>query len=153
MSSAVQAKTDAPVLTLEHEFARPPEAVFRAWTDADALPRWMGPGEVTCEGAEMDAREGGSYVFPMLTPDGMTPTVRGTILEVVPNRILRFTWACDQADGSAGQLMEVTVDFEPTATGTRLVLHQTNFIDEDARDKHAHGWTGSLDKLERHLTG
>ncbi len=153
MTRAAAAKTDAPVLTLEREFAHPPDAVFRAWTDADALARWMGPGEVTCAGAEMDAREGGAYAFPMLTSDGTSHTVRGTILELVPNRRLRFTWAWDQETGGSGQLMEVTVDVEPTETGTRLVLHQTNFIDAEARDKHAHGWSGSLDKLERHLAG
>jgi hypothetical protein len=25
------------------------------------------------------------------------------------------------------------------------------FFDEAARDRHEHGWTGSLDKLERYL--
>jgi len=144
-------KSEALELTMEREFAHPPEAVFKAWTDQEALRQWMGPGEVKCPGAEMDARQGGSYLFPMMTPDGANPTVRGKILEIVQNRKLRFTWAWDQEDGSAGQEMEVTLDFHETAGGTRLVLHHTNFIDEDARDKHNGGWSGCCDNLEAYL--
>jgi uncharacterized protein YndB with AHSA1/START domain len=47
--------------------------------------------------------------------------------------------------------MEVTLDFHETAGGTRLVLHHTNFIDEDARDKHNGGWSGCCDNLEAYL--
>ena len=49
--------------------------------------------------------------------------------------------------------MEITLDFHPAGSGTRLVLHQTNLIDDEARDKHAEGWTGSFDCLEAYLAG
>ena len=91
MSNAAAQDTEVLELTIEREFAHPPEAVFAAWTDEAALRRWMGPGEVETPKAKMEPREGGTYVFPMITPDGNTPTVRGTILEIVPNRKLRFT--------------------------------------------------------------
>ena len=151
MSDAAEVKPEAPELTLEREFAHPPEAVFRAWTETDALKQWMGPGEVKCPGAEMDASVGGAYVFPMISPDGMNPTARGVISEIVPNKKLRFSWAWDQEDGSSGQQMEVTIEFQATASGTRIVLHQTNLIDEEARDKHEHGWNGCCDKLVDYL--
>ena len=153
MSSVAEIETSAPELTIEREFAHPPEAVFRAWTQSEALCQWMGPGEVKCPDARMDAREGGDYVFPMITPDGQTPTVRGTILEIVPNERLKFSWSWDQEDGSAGQYMEVTLEFHAEGAGTRMVLHQVNFIDVDARDKHSHGWNGSFDKLGTYLAG
>ena len=151
MSNAVAEKTDVLELTIEREFAHPPEAVFAAWTDEAALRKWMGPGEVVAPESQMDAREGGLYIFPMITPDGKNPTVRGKILEIVPNKKLRFSWAWDQEDGSSGQLMEVSLDFEETAAGTRLVLHHTNFIDAEARDHHNLGWVGCLVNLEDHL--
>lgn len=140
-------------LTIEREFAHPPEAVFAAWTDEKALRKWMGPGEVKAPKSQMDAREGGAYVFPMVTPDGKNPTARGKILEIVPSKKLRFTWSWDQEDGSSGQLMEVSLEFQETASGTRLVLHQTNFIDAEARDHHNSGWIGCLVNLEDYLAG
>ena len=152
MSDAMTLDTNALELTLEREFAHPVEAVFKAWTDSEALSQWMGPGEVKCPDAQMDAREGGIYVFPMITPDGKNPVVRGTILELVPNRKLRFTWAWDHEDGSAGQRMEVNLDFHETDTGTRLVLHHTNFIDTDTRDHHEQGWSGCCENLETFLS-
>ncbi len=153
MSNAAADTAEVLELTIEREFAHPPEAVFAAWTDERALRKWMGPGEVKAPESQMEAREGGVYVFPMITPDGKNPTARGEILEFVPNKKLRFTWAWDQEDGSAGQLMEVSLDFEETTSGTRLVLHQTNFIDAEARDQHNGGWVGCLVNLEGFLAG
>ncbi len=144
-------KSAAPVLTMEREFTHPPEIVFRAWTEQDALRKWMGPGEVTAPDSQMDARVGGKLIIPMITPDDKNPIARGEILELVPDRKLRFTWAWDQDDGSAGQLMEITLEFISTDKGTRLTLHQTDFIDEEARDHHTHGWTGCLEKLASYL--
>ena len=146
-------KSEAPELTMEREFAHPPEAVFRAWTERDALRKWMGPGEITAPNSEMDAREGGHLTIPMTHTDGTVLTARGEIREYVPYRKLRFTWAWDQEDGSAGHMMEITLDFTPIDKGTRLKLHQVNFIDEDACDKHEHGWNGCCDKLEVYLAG
>lgn len=151
MSDAAISSSDILELTIERDYAHPVSAVFEAWTRADALKHWMGPGEVECPDAEMEAREGGAYAFPMITPDGKNPVVRGTILEIVPNRKLRFTWAWDHEDGVSGAQMEVALDFHETDTGTRLVLHHINFADADSRDHHTQGWTGCMDKLEGFL--
>ncbi len=153
MSDALRVETesDAPELTLEREFAHPVEAVFKAWTDQDALRKWMGPTGFTAPDTEFDARVGGVYIIPMVSPDGNTHTARGVIKELVPNRRLAITWAWDQDEGSAGQQMEIALDFLPTKTGTKLVLHQTNFADETARDMHGQGWGGCLDSLEAYL--
>lgn len=149
--AAAISDSEAPVLTIERDFAHAPDKVFAAWTDQAALRQWMGPGEVRAPNAEMVAEVGGAYVIPMLLPDGSKKIVRGTISELVPDRRLRFSWAWDQDDGSPGQLMDVLIEFNATDTGTRLVLRQTNFIDADARDSHNHGWSGSLDKLSTYL--
>ncbi len=150
MSSAV-AETDVAGLTMECEFAHPPRAVFRAWTQEDALRKWMGPGEITAPDATIEPREGGSLTVPMVHADGKVLTARGKVLEVVPDRKLRFTWAWDQEDGGAGQVMEITLDFTETDTGTLLILHQTNFIDDEARGHHTQGWNGCFEKLEGFL--
>jgi uncharacterized protein YndB with AHSA1/START domain len=144
-------KSDEIELTMERNFAHPPEAVFRAWTESDALRQWMGPGEITAPESQIEACQGGSLTIPMVHPDGQIMTARGEILEFVPNQKLRLTWAWDQDDGSAGQLMEITLEFIPIETGTRLTLHQVNLLDEEARDHHKSGWTGCYEKLEAYL--
>lgn len=144
-------KSDEIVLTMEREFAHPPEALFRAWTESDALRKWMGPGEITAPDAQIEACQGGSLTIPMVHPDGKVMTARGKILETVPDQKLRFSWAWDQEDGSEGKVMEITLEFIPIETGTRLTLHQVNFIDAEARDHHESGWTGCYEKLEGFL--
>jgi uncharacterized protein YndB with AHSA1/START domain len=153
MTDALRVETvaDAPELILEREFAHPVEAVFKAWTDVDALRQWMGPTGFTASDAEFEPRLGGAYVMPMVSPDGNTRTARGVITELAPNERLAITWAWDQEDGSTGQQMEIALDFVPTQTGTKLVLHQTKFVDETARDMHSQGWGGCLDSLEAYL--
>jgi len=151
MSNTMTRDADALELKLEREYAHPVDVVFRAWTDSEALRHWMGPGEITAPEAEIDAREGGGFTIPMVHVDGQVMTARGKILELVPDRKLRFTWVWDQEDGSPGQVMEITLDFFPSQTGTRLTFHQTDFIDAKACDQHEFGWTGSLDKLEGYL--
>lgn len=146
-------EADALELTIEREFPHSVEAVFKAWTDQGALRRWIGPGHVRAPEAEMDARVGGRFVWPMIEENGTKHVARGQILELIPNQRLRFTMAWDQETGGSGKIMQVTLDFHATASGTRLVLHQTDFIDADARDSHEHGWQGSFDKLADFLSG
>ena len=150
MSNAAN-KADAPELTVEREYAYPPEAVFKAWTQEDALRKWMGPEDVSAPESQMDARVGGKLIIPMITPNGKNPIARGEILELIPDRKLRFTWAWDQEDGSPGQRTVITLEFIPTEKGTKLSLHQTDFVDEETRDHHIHGWTGCCVKLEGYL--
>ncbi len=153
MSEAVaqQAVEPTPPLILERDFPYPPEAVFEAWTQTEALRQWMGPAGYRAPEAEIDARVGGAYVIPMISPEGKVATVRGLIRELVPNERLRLSWAWDQEDGSTGQLMDVTIEFQATPEGTRLVVQHSNFIDDEARDLHRQGWIGCLDSLAAHL--
>jgi uncharacterized protein YndB with AHSA1/START domain len=79
--------------------------------------------------------------------------VRGVIKEIVPNRKLRFTWSWDDQDGKPGDVSEVTLEFHPTGTGTRLVLRHAGLIDPKVREQHARGWSGCVDSLEMYLAG
>ena len=131
-----------------------PSRCSRPGLTREALRQWMGPGKICAPHSTMDARVGGAYVFPMQRPDGTVTTVRGAIKELIPNRKLRFTWVWDKEDGTPGdEVTEITLEFRPIATGTRLTLRHTGFTDRDSRDKHAHGWSGCADSLELYLAG
>jgi uncharacterized protein YndB with AHSA1/START domain len=134
-----------PSLTLKRRLNAPPAKVFDAWTDPKKIVRWFGPAEVETFLAECDPRIGGRYHIAARSPDGAEHHVSGAYREVVPNEKLVFTWAW--RDTPERQSL-VTVLLKPDGDGTLLTLTHEQFADEAARDRHQHGWAGTLDKLE-----
>jgi uncharacterized protein YndB with AHSA1/START domain len=80
--------------------------------------------------------------------DGAEHAVSGRYLEVIPDAKLVFTWTWRSAPERESL---VTVALRPDGDGTLLTLTHEQFADEDARDKHASGWTSGLDGLERYF--
>jgi uncharacterized protein YndB with AHSA1/START domain len=133
-----------PSLTLTRTLPAPPERCFRAWTEPEGLKRWFGPGSTEVVLAETDPRVGGRYRVVMRTPDGEEHDVSGEFREVVANRKLVFTW---RWRSTPERQSLVTVEFAPEGAATALTLTHEQFADETVRDRHRHGWMGSLDKL------
>ena len=89
MSQAMP-KPEAQVLRLERHFAASPEAVFRAWTDPEALAAWFGPQGGETRKVAVDLRPGGRYSLEMIEPDGVHP-LSGVYQEVAPPERLVMT--------------------------------------------------------------
>ena len=138
--------TTKPSLTIKRRLKAAPAKVFAAWTDPEKVKRWMGPGEVKAVSATCDLRVGGRYRWLMRTPSGEEHDVGGVYREVVPNEKLVFTWAWKSTPERESL---VTVLIKPDGDGSLLTLTHEQFFDEDARDRHQHGWTGALDKMEK----
>ena len=143
MSTAVK-----PSLTLKRRLKAPPAKVFAAWTDPEKMKRWMGPGPVQAVTTEIDARVGGRYRSVLGSPDGETHTIGGVYREIIANEKLVFTWAWTSTPERESL---VTVLLKPDGDGTLLTIMHEQLFDDDTRDRHQHGWTGSLDKLEKFL--
>jgi uncharacterized protein YndB with AHSA1/START domain len=137
-----------PSLTLKRRLNAPPEKVYAAWTDPEKIAKWFGPDAGAVQRAETDVRIGGRYTIVFETEDGEEHHVSGAYREVVPDRKLVFTWAWRSTPERQSL---VTVSIRPDGSGSLLTLLHEQFFDEAARDRHEHGWTGSLDKLERYL--
>ncbi len=149
MSTSTATKSNTatkPSLTLKRRLKAPPAKVFAAWTDPEKVKRWMGPGEVKAISAECDARVGGRYRWVMRSPTGEIHDVSGELREFVPNEKLVFTWAWKSTPERQSL---VTVLIKPDGDGSLLTLTHEQFFDEDARDRHQHGWNGALDKMEK----
>jgi uncharacterized protein YndB with AHSA1/START domain len=145
-----QAARQKPFLSLARSYPVAPEKVWRAWTDPEAVKQWWGPGPgepVTA--AELDVRVGGRFRIVFGGPKGTDHEVQGTYMEVVPNRKLVFTWTWPKTTPERESL--VTIVFKRSATGTELDFRHEQFFDEQARDGHQRGWTGSFDKLDAFL--
>jgi len=147
---AVQAAVK-PSLTLKRRYPAAPAKVFAAWTDAEKMTRWMGPGEVRSVRAESDPRVGGRYRVVMRSPNGDEYDVSGVYREVVANEKLVFTWAWKVVPPDEPHESLVTVLFKPDGDGTLLTLTHENLFDEESRDGHRQGWQASLDNLDKLL--
>src|SRR5882672_9058135 len=69
-----------------------PEKVYRAFTEADALAKWLPPNGFTCSVHSFDAKVGGTFKmsFRNFTTGG-SHSFGGEYLELVPGESLRYT--------------------------------------------------------------
>lgn len=140
---------EKPSLTIVHKLKAAPEKVWRALTQPDALKQWMAPDDAfKIPVAETDVRVGGRYHIVMKSPDGEEHDVSGVYRMIEPGRKLIYTWAWKSTPERESL---VTWELRAAGGGTELTLKHEQFADEEARDKHQHGWTGCLARLERFL--
>lgn len=140
---------EKPSLTIVRSLKTTPEKVWRALTQPEALKQWMAPSDdFRISLAEADLRVGGRYHIVMKSPDGEEHDVSGVYREIVPNKKLVYTWAWK---GTPERESLVMVELRAAGSGTELKVKHEQFADEEARDKHQHGWTGCLARLEKFL--
>jgi uncharacterized protein YndB with AHSA1/START domain len=137
-----------PSLTLKRRLNAAPEKVYAAWTEPEKIVKWFGPDPGPVKTAELDVRTGGRYAIVFHTEDGEEHHVSGVYREVTPYQKLVFTWAWRTMPERESL---VTILIKADGTGSLLTLIHEQFFDEAARDRHQHGWTGCLDKLEAYL--
>jgi len=94
-------------------------------------------------------RPGGAYRIRFQTPDGGEHEVSGRYEEVDPPHRLAFSWAWHS---TPERVSRVCIELRPVAGGTELHFRHERFFDQEARDNHERGWTGTLAKLERWLS-
>src|ERR1700674_5648603 len=91
------------------------EAVFAAWTDADAFCQWFGPDGFTCTVREMDVRPGGRACFDMASGDGTVFTNRFAYFKSVP--VERWVLDNGSAAANAPARFRVTIALVEQADG------------------------------------
>ena len=125
--------------------AAPRQRVFEAWTRAEEVKRWFGPGSMETPLAEVDLRVGGAWRVHMRGPDGSEFRVCGTYREIEPPRRLVYTWS---TEGSSDVLDSVvTVEFHDRGGSTEVVLRHDKLPSADSEERHAKGWMGCMAKL------
>ena len=154
------ATTDSTTWPLDREIVlvrvldAPREAVFAAWTDADAFCQWFGPEGFTCTVREMDVRPGGRARFEMTSGDGTVFTNRFDYLEVVPGERLVLDHGSDLDDDPARVRVTITLD-EQADGKTVLTLRQLHPTVEQRAATIGFGAVElglqTMDKLARHL--
>lgn len=121
----------------------PPERVYRAFLNADALAKWIPPNGFTCTVHQMEARVGGSFrmSFTNFTTE-QSHSFGGEYLELVPNELIRYT---DQfEDPNLPGVMQVTVSLKAVSCGTELNVVQEGIPDVIPVEMCYLGWQESL---------
>lgn len=133
-------------IQLHRVLRAPPERVYRAFLDADALVKWIPPHGFTAKVLELDAREGGKYRMSFNNfSAGQSHSFGGTYLELVPNERIRHTDVFDDPN-FPGELM-VTITFKPVLCGTELHILQEGVPDVIPPEMCYLGWQESLSLL------
>ena len=119
-------------IVFKRQFDAPRELVFKAFTDAQLLPKWLGPRKLTMTLAESDAKQGGVWRYVHRAPDGTEFAFRGVYHEVAtPERIVR-TFEFGGAPGRVSLETATFDEFNGTTTLTGKCVYQT-VEDRDGR--------------------
>jgi uncharacterized protein YndB with AHSA1/START domain len=124
----------------------PPQRVYRAFLEPDAMIKWLPPHGFTCKVQHMDARVGGSFKMSFHNfSGGNAHSFGGEYLELVPNELIRYTDRFDDPDLPG--LMEVTVALKPVVCGTELSVSQAGIPQVIPLEMCYLGWQESLAQL------
>jgi uncharacterized protein YndB with AHSA1/START domain len=114
-----------PTITMEREFNAPPTALFRAYSDPDALKVWYGPNGFTVTVIAMDFRVGGLFRFTDY-PNRMA------YREIVPNE--RIAYLHDSGIDNDPRGFEVVTTFKAVGTSRTLLTKTSVFPSIEARN-------------------
>jgi uncharacterized protein YndB with AHSA1/START domain len=123
-----------------------PERVYRAFTDADAMAKWLPPYGFTCKVHHLDAKVGGTHKMSFTNfTSGKSHSFGGRYLEMKPNELIRYTDKFD--DPNLPGEMQVTVTLKKVSCGTELTVVQEGLPDVIPADACYLGWQDSLAQL------
>src|SRR5262249_39970425 len=133
---------------LHRVLATKPEKIYRAFTEADAMAKWLPPNGFTCTVHSFDAKIGGAFKMSFRNfTTGASHSFGGKYLELVPGERLRYTDKFD--DPNLPGEMQVTVTLKAVAVGTEVNIVQESLPDAIPPEACDLGWQDSLRNLAR----
>ena len=133
----------AGTVKLHRVLRAPPERVYRAFLDADAMAKWLPPNGFTGKVHEIDARIGGSYRMSFTNfTTGQVHAFGGRYLELVENERLRYSDRFE--DASLPGEMETIVTLAAVSCGTELNVEQRGIPEAIPVEACYLGWQESL---------
>ncbi|MBG0565437.1 SRPBCC family protein [Actinoplanes sp. NEAU-A11] len=140
--------------------AAPPDRVFAALVDPDALIAWLPPAGMSAKFERFDARPGGSYRMVLTYADaspasGKTTAdsdiVEARFLDIVPG--VRVVQAVNFVADDPDYASTMTMTWAVTATddGTRVDIRADDVPAGISEEDHAAGLASSLANLAAHV--
>ncbi|HET8761797.1 MAG TPA: SRPBCC family protein [Gemmatimonadales bacterium] len=135
-------------ITLHRVLQAPPERVYRAFLDADALAKWLPPNGFTGKVHHLDAKVGGSHRMSFTNfTTGHSHSFGGEYLELVPHERIRYTDRFD--DPNLPGEMQCTVTLKKVSMGTEVNIVQEGIPEMIPADACYVGWQESLALLAK----
>ena len=121
----------------------PPDRVYRAFLDPDAMVKWLPPHGFTGKVHHLEAKVGGTYKMSFKNfSTGNSHSFGGSYLELVPNERIRHTDKFD--DPNLPGEMQVTVSLKKVFCGTELNILQEGIPSAIPVEACYLGWQESL---------
>ncbi len=125
-----------------------PEKVYKAFTDADAMCKWLPPYGFTAKMHHLEAKVGGTFKMSFTNfGTGQSHSFGGRYLERVPNEMLRYTDAFD--DPNLPGEMTVTVTLRKVVCGTEITVVQEGVPAVIPAEMCHLGWQESFAQLQQ----
>jgi uncharacterized protein YndB with AHSA1/START domain len=146
--------------TASRMIAAPPERVWAALVDPQALTAWLPPGGMTGRFERFDGRPGGSYRMVLTYSDASgalgkataeSDIVEARFVDIVPGE--RVVQAVDFVSDDPAYAGTMTMTWQVTAVdaGTRVDIVAADVPDGISAEDHAAGLASSLAKLAAHV--
>jgi uncharacterized protein YndB with AHSA1/START domain len=146
--------------TASRPISAPPEHIYSALVDPDALTAWLPPAGMTGRFEHFEARAGGTYRLVLTYPDGSTSPgkssentdiVQARFVELTPG--VRVTQAVDfvSEDSSFSGTMTMTWAISPTNGGSLVTITAEDVPEGISREDHAAGLSSSLQNLAAYV--
>jgi glutathione S-transferase len=147
LDDAAELRDDELLIT--RTFEAPPALVFKLWSQATHMQRWLGPQGFSCTHCEMDFRPGGKWLACIESEQSGPHWMGGEYLDIDPDRKIVFTFG--DREPTSGIHPETRVEVTLTDRGggrTLQTFHQTGFPSVAFRDGHVRGWSAVFDRAE-----
>lgn len=141
------------MFTLQLDF--PKEAVFKAWSQAEALQKWFVPQGFSVESCEVDFKEGGHFKLMLKDESGQVYPTAGEYRQIIENQRIAYL---DQWDDDREQIpmMNVLIFDDLEEGKSRLSLfsvfsspeHKEEVLAQGERE----GWYLFMENLNQHLS-
>lgn len=133
-------------VTVTRTYDAPIELVYRAWSEAEHIMRWMKcDAAVTMNVVGWEGRAGARFSYRMAKAGEFEANVTGRILTADPPRV--FEYATDPDPELGAPELRVRVELEEVAGGTLLTLRHTGLPSLDFCGIVEGGWSVSLELL------
>jgi NAD(P)-dependent dehydrogenase (short-subunit alcohol dehydrogenase family)/uncharacterized protein YndB with AHSA1/START domain len=138
-----------PTLRIHRAFQATRENVFQLWTNPEAIRNWFihGTEAVWIAPPQVQARSGGEFHYSLRSGE-KDFHLSGTFHEMRELERLVFSWHWEnlhiiEAPGDTVVMLE----FLDRGSRTEIILTQTGFASEVARDAHRAGWARCFDGI------
>jgi uncharacterized protein YndB with AHSA1/START domain len=138
--------TETGTVRFHRVLTAPPERIYRAFLDADAMCKWLPPHGFTGHMHSMDARIGGGYRMSFTNfSSGSSHSFGSTFVELVPNERIRHTDKFD--DPNLPGEMQTTIVLRKVSVGTEIEIVQEGIPAVIPTEACYLGWQESLTLL------